>query len=95
MREAEAIGERIRRLRRARAMTQAELAAAAGVSDVTVVRWEGGGNVPQLTKVRAIAKALGVKPIDILGPDEAPPSPAVHPDPSTPRPSDPSVAVPA
>ena len=51
----------IRRLRLARQMTQAELAAAAGTSQPTVAAYEAGRKSPTLKTLRRIAEAAGVE----------------------------------
>jgi transcriptional regulator with XRE-family HTH domain len=57
---------KIRELREARGMTQADLARLLGVSDNTVHRWEAGVSVPQRHIRRSLAKRLGVA-VDQLG----------------------------
>ncbi|MBI4198024.1 MAG: helix-turn-helix transcriptional regulator [Chloroflexi bacterium] len=54
----QAIGSRIRRLREASEMTQAELASAAGVGRVTLVRIESGEQSPRYETLVALAAAL-------------------------------------
>ena len=57
-----AIGERLRRARKARKVTQVELAARTGVAHSTVVRIERGQARPQIATVAKIAEVLGVDP---------------------------------
>ena len=52
---------RIAELRKARGMTQRELAAALGVSCVAVAKWELGHCAPASSKLPDIARVLGVK----------------------------------
>jgi len=51
---------RLRPLRLERAMTQADLAKAAGVTAGTIVRLERGARPPYPTTIRKLAAALGV-----------------------------------
>ncbi len=51
---------RIAELRKARGMSQRELAAALGVSCVAVAKWELGVNFPSTAKLPDIARVLGV-----------------------------------
>lgn len=55
------LGCKIRRLRRKRGITQAELAQKLSVSVTTISRWEIGFCRPWLTELDAIAKVLEVK----------------------------------
>jgi transcriptional regulator with XRE-family HTH domain len=57
--------EQLRRLREERAMSQRDLASAAGVSQATVVRAERGEDTRHVT-VRKLAKALKVEPADLM-----------------------------
>lgn len=61
----ETLGNRVRQARRARRMTQAELAGAVGVSRQTVVSIEGGDYAPSVLLALRIAHALE-HPIDQL-----------------------------
>lgn len=60
----EGIGERIRATRKRRVMSQAELAAAAGVALITINRLENGKGEPEPrpSTIRNVAKALDVEP---------------------------------
>lgn len=62
--------ERLKALRKAKNMTQQELADLLGVSNKSVSRWETGG-YPDVAMLGPLAKALGVTVDDLLG--EAPP----------------------
>ena len=61
----ETFGERVRRAREARYLSQAELAVKAGISKNTLNRIETGkaGAIPRT--VRQLAEALGVKPEEL------------------------------
>lgn len=54
------IGERIKRYRKEKRMTQEEVAERAGVTAVSVSRWENGTRDPTFRDVEKIAAALGV-----------------------------------
>ena len=56
------IGERLRRARKARKVTQVELASRTGVAHSTVVRIERGQAKPRIGTVGRFAEALGVDP---------------------------------
>lgn len=58
--------ERLKNYRRARNLTQRELAEQVGVSDKTVSRWESGGGYPDVPVLVPLAKALGVTVDDLL-----------------------------
>ena len=60
------LGDRIRRLRESQRMTQEELAKAAGIGRVTLVRIENGGRSPRYATLMALAKALDHAPADLL-----------------------------
>lgn len=51
---------RIRRLRQARFLTQAELAKRARLHPISLVRIETGSATPRVATLRRLAKALGV-----------------------------------
>ncbi|MDO8616962.1 MAG: helix-turn-helix transcriptional regulator [Dehalococcoidia bacterium] len=54
----QSIGDRIRRLREAAAMTQGELASRAGIGRVTLVRIENGAQSPRYETLVALSQAL-------------------------------------
>ena len=56
---------KLRELRIQKVLTQAELAALAGVSAATVTAIERGVQLPNPRTSRAIANALGIEPIEI------------------------------
>ena len=60
------IGERLKRLRIERAMTQDELAAAAGVGKNTVNRIEKDHTEPRPPTLRKLARALNVDPAELV-----------------------------
>ena len=64
------LGNRIRDFRKAKGLTQAELAQALGVSRSTVSMWEYGSNEPNLDMLDRIAAALGIH-VNRLTQDEA------------------------
>jgi transcriptional regulator with XRE-family HTH domain len=66
----ETIGQRIRRLRDARYLSQAELALKAGMSRTVLGRLENDQAVPIQRTVRKLAEALGVDPHEIAQPSE-------------------------
>lgn len=63
-------GQRLKRFRREKSMTQQELADLLGVSNKSVSRWESG-SYPDVATLGPLAKALGVTVDDLLG--ETPP----------------------
>lgn len=58
-------GDRIRELREAKLLERQELADLAGVSYTTIYKMEKRGHLPRLGTVRAVAKVLRVKPVEI------------------------------
>lgn len=61
------LGSHIRSLRRARAMSQEQLAEALGVSFAAVSKWERGAAVPDLTYIVEMADLFGVSVDALLG----------------------------
>lgn len=59
-------GDRLRRYRKSKNMTQQELAERLGVSDKSVSRWENG-SYPDVAMLGPLAKELGVTVDDLLG----------------------------
>jgi DNA-binding XRE family transcriptional regulator len=57
---------RVRALRLERFLTQDELSELSGVGRATIARIERGKTVPQARIVRALARALGVEPIELV-----------------------------
>ena len=60
------MGTRIRRLRKAKDLSQAELAKRARLTRVYVTRLEAGKQNPSLRSISALAKALGVRVTALL-----------------------------
>jgi transcriptional regulator with XRE-family HTH domain len=60
------LARRLRRLRRTRGLTQARLAARAGVSLGYVARLEIGRHDPKASTLRKLARALGVDAARLL-----------------------------
>lgn len=54
------LSERIYQLRRARGLSQEQLAERVGVSRQTVSKWETGLSTPELEKLRALCDCFGV-----------------------------------
>ena len=61
------IGERLRKARTRRLLTQQELAEKAGVSPSTIVNIERDQAEPHFRTIRKLAKALDVEPTSLLG----------------------------
>ncbi|MEW6155185.1 MAG: helix-turn-helix transcriptional regulator [Actinomycetota bacterium] len=55
------LGRRVRQLREAADITQAELAARVGTSQSAIARLEAGGGSPKLDTLDRVAHALGVE----------------------------------
>ena len=60
------LGERIRKARKGK-MTQAELAHAIGVHEMTIRRWESGLRSPRMEEINAIADKLGIPVDELIG----------------------------
>jgi transcriptional regulator with XRE-family HTH domain len=60
------MGARIRRLRKAKGMSQAALAKGARLTRVYVTRLEAGRQDPSLSTINSLAKALGVPVTELL-----------------------------
>jgi transcriptional regulator with XRE-family HTH domain len=65
---SETFGSRVRLVRRALGLTQAQLAARIGVAEATVRSWETDRAHPQPRWLRRLAKALGVSVEDLTAP---------------------------
>jgi transcriptional regulator with XRE-family HTH domain len=61
------IGENIARLRKEKALTQAELGEILGVSNQAVSKWESGMTMPDIMLLPEIAKVLGITLTDLYG----------------------------
>jgi transcriptional regulator with XRE-family HTH domain len=57
---------RLRPLRERQALTQRELATLAGVTQSTIQRLETGLQEARPSTIRKLARALGVKPVDLM-----------------------------
>ncbi|MBQ6900531.1 MAG: helix-turn-helix domain-containing protein [Firmicutes bacterium] len=64
-------GEKISALRKAKGLTQAQLAESLNVSNKTISRWETGEGYPEISLLMPLAKALGVTVDALLSDDEA------------------------
>ena len=62
-----AIGRNVRRLRKRRGWTVAQLAEAVGVSDGCVDGWEAGRWSPNAARLGDVARVLGCTPNDLYG----------------------------
>lgn len=71
--QTESIGERVRRYRRERGWTQAQLARKTGLSRKTISSIELGRERPLERTTRTLAEALGVEQDRLLGLDGQPP----------------------
>lgn len=66
VRDAKAIGERLRTLRKERGLTARELADEIGVSYTTIYRWENGDRIPDGFNMGKLMNVLGVRMKDII-----------------------------
>jgi DNA-binding XRE family transcriptional regulator len=57
----------LKQIRERAALSQGELAERAGVRRQTVVAIEKGHSEPHMRTVRALARALGVQPVALMG----------------------------
>lgn len=64
--EAVTFGRRVRELRHARGWSQERLAEAADINAVQLSHLENGANEPKLRTILRLARALGVRPGDLL-----------------------------
>ena len=53
-------------IRKRKGMTQAQLAELAGITRVTVARYETTDRNPRFTTIKRLARALGVSPAELL-----------------------------
>jgi len=65
--ETMSVGDNIRRIRKEKGWTQAELAKVLNVSQQMIGQFENNKNPPKLETVEKIASALGVTPFDLMG----------------------------
>lgn len=68
-------GERIRKARKAKGLTQTALGSILKVSQATVGQYETNPNPPKLETLSRIAEALEVDPVDLIGEPEGDLSP--------------------
>ena len=61
------LGEKIHAIRRARGITQVELAKKVGIQPYQISAYESGKNLPSLTTFEWICKALGITASELLG----------------------------
>lgn len=59
-------GARLRQLRERALLTQAELAAKAGMNVVSITRLETGARKARFSTIRKLASALGVEPTELV-----------------------------
>lgn len=76
------LGANITQCRKARGMTQAELAQRLNYSDKAVSKWERGESVPDVLTLAQIAQEFGVTVNDLLYGQEVPAPPAPEPEPA-------------
>lgn len=60
------LGDRIRKARKARGLTQLEVAEKLEMSIGIIERWEAGTRTPRLSALKKLAKVLGCPPGDLL-----------------------------
>jgi len=65
----EDFGVRLKQLRKAKGMTQAQMASQLGVSMPAICAWETGKARPRDTRMKALAAALGIPMSELFGPD--------------------------
>jgi transcriptional regulator with XRE-family HTH domain len=65
----EDFGVRLRQLRKAKGMTQAQMASQLGVSMPAICAWETGKARPRDARMKALANALGIPMSELFGPD--------------------------
>lgn len=61
-----AIGKNLRRIRRARKMTQIDLGEAAGLAPNSISKWEAGDAMPESGSLCALCNALNCTPNDLM-----------------------------
>ncbi|MCA1728589.1 MAG: helix-turn-helix domain-containing protein [Actinobacteria bacterium] len=61
------IGDSVKRQRQREALTQAELAAKAGIAEVTLSRIERNQADPHMSTIRKLATILNVHPRELVG----------------------------
>ena len=71
---SESFGQRLRRLRKSKGLTQAELAEATKLDRKTIQRYELDKRQPKVEEVRKLAEALGVPQSELLEASPLPPN---------------------
>ena len=71
---SESFGQRLRRLRKSKGLTQAELAYRVGMHELSISRYELDKRQPQVEEVRKLAEALGVPQSELLEASPLPPN---------------------
>lgn len=71
------IGKNIRRLRKAKDMSQEELANAIGVSRAAVTQWETGWSQPRMGMIEKLADYFGVSKAEIIDSESSKPEGAI------------------
>lgn len=79
------MGPFIRRLRKERGMTQRELAAALGVTDKAVSKWELGTSLPDVALLLPLSERLGVSATELLAGVRTPEAPPQTPETAAPQ----------
>jgi transcriptional regulator with XRE-family HTH domain len=64
------VGDRLKRLRSERYLSQRELAKQAGLSPATIFKLENNLSQPHPSSIRKLARALSVAPSEIADPSE-------------------------
>ena len=64
------VGQRIKRLREDRGLSQRQLAEMTDLNNATIARIEGGGRMPTRRTLRDLARALGVSVSELAGEQE-------------------------
>ena len=67
--EHESIGDRIKRIRKSKNLSQHDLAVISGIAQQTISNAETGRNDPNSESLRLLADALGVSKSELLGED--------------------------
>lgn len=61
------IGQRIKKYRKQKRMSQAELGAALDLSQGAISQWENGGSKPDINMIKLMAEIFGVSVLDLTG----------------------------
>ena len=72
----EKLVETVHRLRKAKGLTQAQLASATGINRAMIGRMENKDYVPSVEQLQALGETLGFEVVDLFVEDAAAPSPA-------------------